>query len=357
MTPNADATETTTMWLRLATLLRTIWPILALAGALVLPFFFESRYHIQILGFIAIYSLLAIGLNLIVGICDTFSLGHQAFYALGAYSSALLSTRLGVPFWIALPISALVAALFGLLIGPVMRLKGVFLAVATLAFGEIVRLVALNWDSLTNGPNGISGIPWPQIGPLTIDTPRSFYYLILVFLVLEYFVISRMINSRTGRAMKAMRDDDVAAQATGIYILHYKVLSFTVAALFAGIAGSLYAHFISFVSPDPFSVGAVIDMLFMIVLGGLGSVPGSIIGAAVVTVLPEILRPLADVREIVYAILIVFILIFTPTGIWGLIEQFSGWIFRRLPGSTVPREPVRAANDEAQTVSSERPVS
>jgi branched-chain amino acid transport system permease protein len=329
-------------------LLKRFWPVLVIGVALLPPLVIKNVYYVQLLGFIGIFSLLAIGLNLVVGIADTFSLGHHAFYALGAYTSALLSTRLGVSFWLALPAAAIVAAFFGLLVGPVMRLRGPFLAVATLAFGEIVRLLALNWISLTNGPNGIPSIPWPQLGPYSIDNAHAFYYFILAAVVLEYFVILRIINSRPGRAMKAMRDNEEAAQASGVFVAHYKVLSFVIAAFFAGMAGSLYAHFISFVSPDAFTLGDSIDMLFMIVLGGLGSVPGSILGAAIVAFLPEVLRPLYEVRLIVYSILIILILTFAPKGLWGLVEQARSQITSRLPAdqnkglSTVDnKEPAR----------------
>lgn len=317
---------------RAAGRLKPFWPILAVGIAILPPLLVDNNYYIQLLGFVGIFSLLAIGLNLVVGICATFSLGHQAFFALGAYTSALMTTRLGVSFWLALPASGLVGALFALLIGPVMRLRGPFLAVATLAFGEIVRLVLVNWIDLTNGPNGISGIPWPEIGGYRIDTIPKFYYLILACLVFEYFVISRLIQSRVGRAMKAMRDNEQAAQASGIFVLFYKVLSFVIAAFFAGVAGSVYAHFISFVSPDAFTLKFMIEILFMIVLGGLGSVPGAILGAAIVALMPEILRPLHDVRLIVYSLLIIVILIFAPKGIWGFVDQFRLWLVRRASG-------------------------
>lgn len=317
-----DTTRTTLLLgLKRADRLRMGWPLLVIGAALLPPLFIENPYYMQVLGFIGISSLLAMGLNLIVGIADTFSLGHHAFYALGAYTSALVTTRLGLPFWIALPAAALVAGAFGLVVGPVMRLRGPFLAVATLAFGEIVYRMLLNWISVTNGPNGIAAIPWPAFGPVRLDSVHSFYYLILVFVVFEYFVIWRLIHARPGRAMKAMRDSEEAAQATGVHVAHYKILSFVIAAFFAGIAGSLYAHFVSFVSPDAFTLGKSIEMLFMIVLGGLGSVPGSVIGAAIVGILPEVLRPLAENRLITYSILIILILMFAPKGLWGLIER------------------------------------
>jgi len=202
-----------------------------------------------------------------------------------------------------------------------------------------VRLVLMNWISLTRGPNGIAGIPWPTIGSLQLRDDHSLYYLILVIVVFQYAFISRIVHSRVGRAMKALRDNEDAARAFGVRVLRYQIMSFGVAAFFAGLAGGLYAHLISFVSPDSFNLAASIEMLFMIVLGGLGSVPGSVVGAAVVAILPEYFRLLQDFRLIVYSIAIIVILIFAPRGLWGLAES----LFQRSPGAARGREAGGAA--------------
>lgn len=285
------------------------------------PLVIKDIYWLHILNVVGLYTLLAIGLNLVVGVCNTFSMGHAAFYGIGAYTTALLATKLRLPFWIDLPAAALVAAAFGAALGPIFRLRGPFLAVATLAFGEIVRLVLLNWISLTKGPNGIAAIPWPSVAGVPLSDDHRFYYLILVAVVVQYVVISRAVHSRVGRAMKALRDNEDAARACGVRVVRYQILSFTLAAGFAGLAGGLYAHLISFVSPEAFNLGASIEMLFMIVLGGLGSIPGSIVGAALVAVLPEYFRFLQEYRLIVYSIVIILILVFAPRGAWGILER------------------------------------
>jgi branched-chain amino acid transport system permease protein len=286
---------------------------------LMLPLIIEDVYWLHMLNVIGIFSLLAIGLNLVVGFTSTFSLGHAAFYGIGAYTTALLSTGIGFPFWANLLASAFVAGVFGLLLGVIFRLRGPFLAVATLAFGEIVRLVLLNWVSFTGGPNGIANIPWPVIGSIELSNDHRYYYLVLATVIFQFKLISRLGNSRVGRAMRALKDSEDGARACGVWVLRYQMLSFVIAACFAGIAGGLYAHLITYVSPDPFNLMASIEMLFMIVLGGLGSIPGSVVGAAVVAILPEYFRIFQEYRLIIYSVSILIILKFAPGGLWGLI--------------------------------------
>jgi len=306
--------------------------ILFLVLLLMLPLIIDDVYWLHMLNVIGIFSLLAIGLNLVVGFTSTFSLGHAAFYGIGAYTTALLSDGLGFPFWLNLPASAFVAGVFGLLLGVVFRLRGPFLAVATLAFGEIVRLVLLNWVSFTGGPNGIANIPWPAIGSVELSTDHRYYYLVLGTVVFQFKLISRLSKSRVGRAMRALRDSEDAARACGVWVLRYQMLAFIIAASFAGLAGGLYAHLISYVSPDPFNLLASIEMLFMIVLGGLGSIPGSVVGAGVVAILPEYFRLFQEYRLIIYSVSILLILKFAPGGLWGLIEKI-----RRQLANVYPR--------------------
>ncbi len=302
---------------------RQAWANVAAAAIVLLlltpPLLIQDVYWLHILNVIGLYTLLAVGLNLVVGFCDTFSLGHAAFYGIGAYTAALASTRLGLPFWVTVPLAGLVGGLFGLAMGPVMRLRGPFLAVVTLAFGEVVRLVLFNWVDFTRGPNGIAGIRAPWIGGFQFDSDHRYYYLILAVALAQYVVITRLVSSRLGRAMKALRDNEDAALAYGVFVPAYKTLAFVIAAVFAGMAGGLYAHLISFISPDPFDLSHSIEMLFMVVIGGLGSVPGSVLGAAIVALLPELFRLFADFRLIVYSIVIILILTFAPRGLWGLL--------------------------------------
>jgi branched-chain amino acid transport system permease protein len=227
----------------------------------------------------------------------------------------------GIPFWVTMFLAAIAAGLMAFAIGPVLRLRGVFLAVATLAFGEIVRIVISNWIPVTRGPNGIPGIPFPSLGAFTFDTDQRYYYLVLAWVLVAYAVVARMADSRIGRAMKAIRDNQDAAEVMGVHAIRYKIIAFVVAATFAGVAGALLAHLQTYISPENFTFLTSVDIIFMVVLGGLGSAPGSIVGAFVVTVAPEWLRFLKDYRIIVYALIILSVLIFAPTGLYGAIGR------------------------------------
>jgi branched-chain amino acid transport system permease protein len=239
-----------------------------------------------------------------------------------------------VPFWLTVLIAAVAAGTLAFFIGPVLRLRGTFLAVATLAFGEVVRIVINNWIPVTNGPNGIPGIPFPSLVGFRFDTDQRYYYLVLLSVLACYFVIARMADSRVGRAMKAVRDNQDTAEMMGVHAIRYKIMAFVVAGAFAGVAGALLAHLQTYISPENFTFLTSIDIIFMIVLGGLGSVPGSIVGAFVVTVGPEWLRFLKDYRLIVYSLIILVVLIFAPRGLYG----GTDWVRRRFrPALVRPR--------------------
>lgn len=292
--------------------------VLAVGLVLALPMGISSQYTLRLIIMAGVYSILALGLNLIAGYTGQLSIGHAAFYGVGAYTSALLSLRLGVPFWIALPVSAFVAALFGFLVGmPSLRLRGDYLAIVTIAFGELIRLVFLNWTSLTRGPMGLPGIPKPSIFGWVMRTNISFYYLMLVLLGLTIFVVYRIVNSRIGRALVAIRDDEIAAQAIGINVTELKVLVFVTGAFFAGLAGSYYAHFMTYINPDNFTYMESISMLCMVVLGGIGSISGSIVGAAVLTLAPELLRSAVQFRMVLYGLTMILLMLFRPQGFFG----------------------------------------
>jgi branched-chain amino acid transport system permease protein len=288
----------------------------------ILPMIIRNEvYFIHMLNMVGIYSLLAIGLNLVLGYCGQFSVGQAGFFAIGAYTSALLSVEANFSFWLALPISGIAAGLAGLIVGPVLRLRGIFLGMSTLAFGEITRLIITNWVSLTNGPNGIMDIPPPQIGPFSFSTETSFYYLILVIVVINYIVGLRMVNSRFGRAMKAIRDNPDAAEVMGVWAARYKIETWIVAAFFAGIAGSLAAHLNAYISPDEFTFWTSVNLIFMLIVGGMGTLGGSIVGAFVIVCLPEFFRVFAEYRMIIYPFAVILILIFVPEGLYGLIKR------------------------------------
>ena len=284
----------------------------------VLPLVIKNDYLMHVLITVGLYVVLSLSLNLVSGFAGQLSIGHAAFYGIGAYLTGLLMLRFNMPYWFTIPISGIVTALFGLLLGlPTLRLQGDYLAIVTLGFGEIVRLVFLNWDSVTRGPMGLPGIPSPQLGSYMFVSKIPYYYLILAIMVVTIIFMVRIAESEFGLSLIAVSHDEVAAEAVGIPTLRAKLLAFSFAALFAGIAGGYYATYISFVSPDSFTFMDSVTILSMVVLGGLASIPGVVIGAIVLGLAPEVLRFMADYRMLLYGALMVIMMIFKPDGFWG----------------------------------------
>ncbi|MGE4548143.1 MAG: branched-chain amino acid ABC transporter permease [Intestinibacillus sp.] len=255
--------------------------------------------------------IMAVSLSLIVGVLGELSLGHAAFMSIGAYAGALLTTRLPVPEAVGLPLALLIgglaAAALGAVIGvPVLRLKGDYLAIVTLGFGEIIKSI-FNFLPITGGSKGLSGIP--------IYTSFRSFPIVYLMTIATVLIITNLVNSRHGRAFAAIRDNVIAAQATGIPIGRYKTLAFVIAAFFAGIAGVLYAHNVGILKPVNFDYNMSIEILVMVVLGGMGSIRGSIIAAIVLTLLPELLRSFADYRMLLYAIVLIALMLFNNSKI------------------------------------------
>lgn len=293
-----------------------------MATVLILPLFTET-YVCYILCIMSISVICATGLNLLTGFAGQISLGQSGFVAIGAYASALLMTRTGFGFWVALPIGALIATLIGFLIAfPFTRLKGIYLALVTFGFGAIVETILIRWDSLTRGPDGMK-VPFPQLGPLAFNSDLRMFYLIFVITVGLVYLAKNIVNSRVGRAFISIRDSEMAARAMGINITKYKVVAFVLSAFYGGIAGSLYGSLVRFISPDAFSVLESIIYLTMIVVGGLGSIGGSIIGGALLSLLPEILREFRELQELVFGAILIVSLIFLPNGLIGLLAKFQ----------------------------------
>ncbi len=305
--------------------------------ALLIAPLFMNRYVADVAVQVGIYICLALGLNIVVGFAGLLDLGYVAFYAVGAYTYGLLSLYYQFPFWAALPLGGLLAATFGVLLGiPVLRLRGDYLAIVTLGFGEIIRIVLNNWDELTNGPNGILGIRRPVLpfeftlavpeivdptGELTVGgalrTPHGLYYVILLIAVVTVFVVNRLNNSRIGRAWIALREDEVAAEAMGIDTTRAKLLAFGLGATWAGFAGTFFAAKQTFISPESFTFFESVIILSMVVLGGMGSIPGVILGAAVLVVLPEITREFALYRTLIFGAAMVAMMVLRPQGFIG----------------------------------------
>lgn len=287
-----------------------------LAGAL--PLLLHHPYWLQVLATAWIFGLLAISLNLIAGTAGQVSLGHAGFLALGAYASAILTGKLGLPFGLSLIVSPALAAVIGVILCyPALRLRGQYLSIATLALGQGIALVALNWNSLTRGPLGISNIAPPAFFGWEIVTARSFYWLSLALLLLGAWAVQRLSSSHLGRAFRAIREDEVAAQAYAISLDRYKSIAFGISAFFAAIAGVLLAHSYSYIAPDTFTHALSIQILTMVVLGGLDSVGGALLGALVLITLPESARFLAEYRFLLYGALLLVMLRFRPRGLLG----------------------------------------
>jgi branched-chain amino acid transport system permease protein len=289
-----------------------------LAAAVITPFF-SSNYLIDVLTGAILYAILACALNITVGLTGVLVLGFIGFYGVGAYTTGILTAKFGLcSFWVALPLSGLAAMLCGVLLGiPALRLKGDYLAVVTLGFGEIVRIFLTNLNELTGGPNGILGIRRPAIGPFVVDQPRDFYWFVLAFLALTVVVVARLSASRYGRAWIAIRENEMAAGALGIDVFRKHLLSFSLSAFFAGIAGSLFAVKQGFISPDSFTFYESVLVLCMVVLGGIGNVVGAVTGALLLIVLPEVLREFALYRMLMFGGLMVGFMVFRPNGLLG----------------------------------------
>jgi len=283
------------------------------------------EYLIHILIITGIYIILTLSLNLIVGFTGLAALGHIVFACIAAYTSSLLALNFGISPWIGLLLGGILASIFGLIVGyPALRLKGDYLALATFGLGIIVYSVAKNWVSLTRGPMGLPGIPQFSLFGYEISNVWSYLVLIFIFVVITYLVIKNITNSPFGRILKGIREDEVATVAMGKNVNKHKLIVFVVGGFFAGIAGSLYAHYITFIDPSSFTVMESIAVLLMVVFGGMGSLKGSFIGAFVLVIFPELLRFLgmpssiaAPLRQMIYGLLLIILMIWRPQGLLG----------------------------------------
>jgi branched-chain amino acid transport system permease protein len=315
-----------------------------LAAAILLPAVVRSPYVLHVGVLAGIYVVLTLSLNLVTGFCGQFSLGHAGFYGIGAYSAALLAVTWGSPFVANLAGAAVAAGAAGFLIGlPTLRLGGIYLAMATLGFGEIIHLVLLNWLAVTRGPLGIPAIPGPAVLGVDLATPARQYYVVLALVVIATLIVSRLVNSSFGEAIQAIREDEIAAEALGVPTTRLKVVTFTLSAALAGVAGAFFAHYATFVSPGSFTLVESILVLSLLVFGGMGSVEGSIAGAVVLTVAPEVFRFLAEYRMVIYGAILLGLILFRPQGLLG---GFSLGLTRRPPAP-----PGRRPTDDNRPVS------
>lgn len=298
-----------------------------LGVALLLAPFVVSYYVLTQLSQVLIYSIIGFGLMLLAGFTGQLSLGHAAFMAVGAYTQAALVTA-GVPFFVAIACAALFAALVGIIVGlPALRVKGLYLGIATLAFGTIIEEIIARAEPITGGNAGLMAPPVDLFGWRFADGP-SFYYLCLFFAVCACLILVNLLRSPTGRAFVAIRDSEISAQSLGVNLAVYKTMSFAISAAFAGVAGGLYAHNIRFLSPDQFTIIQSIEMVMMIVIGGLGSIHGAVFGAMFLVFLPQAIGAMKDfmpaflaeatgLKPTFFGLVLVLVIIFEPLGIYG----------------------------------------
>ena len=289
---------------------------------LVLPLVLPSSYYLGVAVFVGLHALIVLGLSLLMGYAGQISLGHAGFFAIGAYASGLLTTRAQWPPLLAVLAAILLAAGIALLIGtPSLRLRGHYLAMATLGFGQIVYVVATATVGLAGGPSGFGGIPKLGVGGWVIASPLARYYTTWV-VVLGVLVFSlNLIHSRVGRALRSIHGSEVAANAMGVHTARYKIQVFVLSAMYAALAGSLYAHFVTYVSPSACDLNLSILLVTMVVVGGISSLWGALIGAILLGVLPEFLRTLKDYDILFYGLILLLILMFAPEGLWGLMKK------------------------------------
>lgn len=289
----------------------------ALLAALAFFPFYTPRYLLFPAILVAINVVVAVGLNVLTGLTGQISLGHAGFVAIGAYTATLLAARLGVPWWLAWPAAGLTAAAFGFLVGlPALRLTGPYLTIATLGFGIAVHQVLTNWETLSGGRMGLA-VPRVTFGPAALTSDQRLYYLAMATAVLLTWAAANLARSHVGRAFVAVRDSDIAAEVMGVNLTWYKTLAFAVSAFYAGIGGALFAQALRHLEPTSFDLLQSIYYFSMIVLGGLGTIPGAVVGAGVLTVLPGFLSGFREWLPVIFGVAIILMMMVEPRGLYG----------------------------------------
>ena len=315
---------------------KIVIPALYLVLILV-PFLFKSQYFLRVLCLIGIYAILTMSLNLIAGYMGQTSMGHAALYCLGGYFSGLLGSKLGWPFWITLIFGIIGGAIGGLVLGiATMRLSGSYLAVITLAFGEVVEMIILNFNSVTNGPLGVRNIPRPSLFGWEFTTSNGgFYWLMLVLVTVAVLVSLAVLKSKFGRAVIAIKEDELAAKLMGVNTAKYRVQTIILSGAMAGMAGAFYASMNRYIDANSFNFDISMTILCIVIFGGLGSIPGMIVGSLLLIAFPEVLRALADYRFVVYGLLLILMMRFRPQGLLGGLSKKP----YKLPrGVTLPKQ-------------------
>ncbi len=295
------------------------WMVILVAILFIILPFIINAYWVDVLFFFGVYALLGLSLNIVLGEVGLFDLGHMGFMAIGAYTTAILNTTFGIPIIVLLPISAIAAGAFAWLVcSPIIHLRGDYLCIVTIGMGEIVRLTLNNNPfGITGGPNGVFGIDFPSLGNIfVVDNSTKFYYYIWIIVGLTIIGLVNLQRSRIGRAWNCIREDEIAAEATGIDVKYYKLLAFVLGAGLAGVAGNIYASKLMMVSPESFNFMESCLLFCIVLIGGMGSIPGVLIGAAAISLFPEFFRTFAQYRMLIFGAAMVAMMVFRPGGIW-----------------------------------------
>jgi len=325
------------------------WVLLGVGGCVLLafPFLANNPYEIHIINLAGIYILLSFGLNLAMGYAGQFNLAMGALWGVGSYTAAILNTRLGVSFWLTLPAAMVVTGLIGALVGlPSLKVRSHYLAIVTIGLGQVINIIMVNVEPLTGGALGIGGIQKPSFFGLSIGDDKSFYYLILVLVVLGYIIARQIVGHRIGRAFRAIRDDFQAARAMGVNTSYYQILAFAISAVYAGAAGALFAHLNSYISPDIYEFKSTLFVMTMTMVGGMGNLTGSIVGGLALPVLQEYLRAIKDWQKVAYGLSIIVVVLFMPGGVIELTRRMRSsrkirwpWSDKLAGKNTSPEEP------------------
>ncbi len=300
--------------------------IVVLVGLVVLSApLWMNGYPIYVLSLVGIFGLVAIGLNFLTGYAGQISLGHAAFFAIGAYATGLLTKKVGLPFVLSLPLAGVLATAVGAVAAlPALRLKNLYLAIATLGFGVVVQKLLFEWQSLTGGGAGLE-VPAPRWGPIVLSTASHMYYLIVAVVILGTWAAVNIVRTGSGRAMVMVRESEVAAGCLGISVAKYKVIAFSLSGFYTAVAGGLYCYLVRYINPESFNVNMSITFLSMIVIGGLGTIPGSLLGAVFYVLAPELFRGIKDAPGLVFGFSLIIVMVLMPKGLWG----FVGRLWRR----------------------------
>ncbi|HZD60499.1 MAG TPA: branched-chain amino acid ABC transporter permease [Anaerolineae bacterium] len=309
---------------------RWVWVGIYAAVMALLPIIYSSNYYIKVLVALGINTIIVLGLNLLMGYAGQVSIGHAAFYGIGAYALAIMTTKYGLPAWLGIAAAIIVGGLVAYWIAkPSLRLKGHYLAMATLGFAEIVHVLFLELKDMTGGTDGLYGVPAPSIAGFAFDTPQKLYILVWLVTVVSLVLALNIAHSRVGRALRAVHGSEIAAAAMGVDTAKYKIQVFVLSAILASVGGSLYVSMVGYVSPESFTLGVSITLVAMVVFGGMGNVWGAIIGASTLTILQEYLKGYQDYNMVIFGAILMLAMVFMPRGLIGAGSEIISSVRRR----------------------------